>query len=162
MNTKPQLPDWVYPVKRLVMSKNTGRWCRLAYPGHPHGCPNYGKKPECPPQAGIVRTYFDVAKPMFLVHSEFSVRAQAIRMKKRHPQWTDRQCRNLLYWQAASRRQLLDRAAQTARLLGTDAMTITPEAMGVNAFVTARLAGLVLDRTNSLEICRHVALLGHR
>lgn len=161
MDGTRKLPAWIYPVKRLVLSRNTDIWCRLPYPGHPRGCPNYGKKSECPPRAERIGEYLDLQKPLFLVHSEFNVLAQAARMHKRHPKWTDRQCRNLLYWQATSRRQLHDRAARAAKLLGTDLFTVTPEAMGVNVFATTRLAGLKLDPTRSVNICRHVALLGH-
>jgi hypothetical protein len=28
-----------------------GKLCRLPYPNHPKGCPNYGKRALCPPKA---------------------------------------------------------------------------------------------------------------
>ena len=156
------LPSHIYPVKRLVVSKHVGRWCRLPYPGHPHGCPNFGKAAKCPPQAPAVRDYFDLSKPLYLVHSTFDLTAHAAGMKERHPGWSDRQCRCVLYWQPTSRKQLKHRFVEAAGILGTDASTMIPEAMGVNVYVTARISGLHLEPIKSLSVCRHVALIGHK
>jgi hypothetical protein len=69
----------------------------------------------------------------------------------------------VLYWQGTSRKQLAERL-HAARFLPEAwklVWTTCPEAMGVNVFVTARLAGLFLDKTRHLSICRHVALIGY-
>jgi len=34
-------PPYVHQVKRLVITSKAGDWCRLPYPGHKRGCPNY-------------------------------------------------------------------------------------------------------------------------
>lgn len=157
------LPSYIYPVKRLVVSDHVGRWCQLPYPNHPKGCPNFWEaKEECPPKAPSVDEYFDLSRALYFVHSEFDLNAHADMMKQRHPHWSDRQCRCVLYWQSRSRKQLKQRTSKAASLLGTDAMTMIPEAMGVNVYVTARLAGLRLEPIRSLSLCRHVALLGWR
>ncbi len=62
MNPRP----YTYPVKRLVTSPNTGAWCRLPYPGHTNGCPNYNNAAACPPVAPQVRDFFDLEKPLYL------------------------------------------------------------------------------------------------
>mgnify|MGYP006303642661 CR=1 FL=1 len=153
---------WIVPVKRLILSGKTGSWCTLPYPGHPKGCPNYGKKPSCPPNAPPVRERFDLARPLYLVHSGFDLAAHAAAMKEKHSGWSDRQCRCLLYWQPKSRKQLRERVLRAAAITGAREMTDCPEAMGVNVFATAAVSGLKLDRTRSISICRHVALLGFR
>lgn len=96
------------------------------------------------------------------MHSEFDLQAHALSMKKKHPEWSDRQCRCVLYWQGKSRKQLKERTQAAVAHLGTDAVSTCPEAMGVNVFVTARLSGLVLDKTRNLSVCRHISMLGWR
>jgi len=139
------LPPYVYPIKNLVVSDQTGKWCQLPYPGHP---------------LARVEEYFDLSWPLFLVHSEFDLVAHVERMRTKFPEWTDKQLRCVLYWQNVSRKQLKERVAKAAGLLGTNTVATIPEAMGVNVYATASFAGLKLERIRSLKICRHVALIG--
>lgn len=44
---------------------------------------------------------------------------------------------------------------------GLNIAALCPEGMGLNVYVTARLAGLYLEKIHNLSICRHVALVGH-
>jgi len=152
--------SWLYEVKKLVRSAQTANWCRLPYPGHLKGCPNYGKTTKCPPQAPTVEEFFDLSKPLYIVHSEFNVLIHMCKMKQQHPQWSDRQCRCVLYWQPKSRKQLKERIKIAHAYLGTNTDTSCPEAMGVNVYATARVSGLKLEKVRELSICRHVALLG--
>ena len=155
-------PTWIVPVKRLVVSEKTGEWCKLPYPNHPKGCPNYGKKATCPPQAPRLHHYFDVSRPMSLVHSEFDLEKHAKRMRTEHPQWSERQCRCLLYWQPTSRKQMRARTSAAMWTIGCNAKTECPEAMGLNVFATAAVSGLKLDRTRNIRTARHVCLIGWR
>ena len=154
------MDPWIYPVRRLVISKKVGEWCRIPYPGHLKGCPNYGKAERCPPQAPSVGDYFDLSHQLYLVHSLFSLSRHQDRMKALHPLWTDRQCRCVLYWQPKSRKTLKERVASALHQLALNASTMVPEAMGVNVYATAYLSGLVLERIRDLRVCRHVALIG--
>lgn len=154
------LPRWVYPVKRLVISNQVGDWCKLSYPGHPKGCPNYGKKKKCPPRAPMVGDFFDLNKNLWIVHSEFNLANHILKMEKRHPEWTLRQCKNVLYWQPTSRSQLNQRILEALVHTGANASAMVPEAMGINVYATARISGLKLERIRHLAICRHVALIG--
>ena len=153
------LPSWIYPVKRLVTSEKVGQWCLLPYIDHPGGCPNYGIAAKCPPHAPAVGKFFDLSKPLWLVHSEFNLAIHIAKMEKKHPEWTLRQCKCVLYWQSISRKQLKERV-QAALFLGANRSTLIPEAIGVNVFVTARIAGLQLEPIKRLSICRHVAMIG--
>lgn len=153
---------FTYPVKRLVLSQKTGQWCSRPYPGHPKGCPNYGVKANCPPDAPWIEEYFDLSKPIFLVHSEFNLAEHMKKMLLLHDKWTERQCRNVLYWQSRSRAQLKERVKVVLTNLDLNAFTLCPEAMGLNAYATAFLAGLRLERIKDLKTCRHIALVGKR
>lgn len=154
------LPGWIYPVERLVLSDSVGEWCKLPYPGHPKGCPKYGEADRCPPHAPRAGDYFDLQKPLWLVHSEFDLAGHAARMGALHPKWSDRQRRCVLYWQPKSRKQLMARLLEAREILGFTATATTPEAMGVNIYATARLSGLELERIRHLSTCKHVALVG--
>ena len=153
----------IYQIDRLVISDKVSDWCRIPYPNHPKGCPNYGKKPRCPPNAPKIEEYFDISKPLYLVHSEFDLSKHVQEMKDKHPTWSDLQCRCVLYWQSRSRKQLMKRVEYTMiknRML--TAFTDCPEGMGLNVYATARLVGLKLEKIHNLSICRHVALVGTR
>lgn len=148
-------------VKRLVTSDKVGAWCRLPYPGHPRGCPNIGRPPFCPPGSVHIVDYLDTSRPIYLVYSFFHLESHAEWMKCRHPHWTDRQCRNVLYWQGSVRAELRRNVSAAMSFLGCDAVTYCPEGQGVNVFATARLAGLRLDKTRRIRIDHHIALIGH-
>lgn len=154
-------PPWLIPIKKLVLTPSAGEWCRLPYPGHPKGCPNYGETDRCPPLAPHVTEVFDLEKPLYFVHSEFDLEAHAARMKEKHPNWSERQCRCVLYWQGTSRKQMKERVELARWNLRTTNDTACPEGLGVNVFATARLAGLDLERTRQIKTCRHVSMLGH-
>ena len=148
-----------YEVKRLVTSAQVGKWCRLSYPGHKRGCPNYGR-PNCPPGAGSIVDVIDTTQPMYLVSAMFNLKYHAELMKIRHSGWSDRQCRNVLYWQQIVRADLRRAVKAAMGFLGCDVVTYCPEGFGVNVFVTARAAGLKLDKTRRIWIDHHVALIG--
>ena len=154
------LPAWVLPVKRLVLSHKTGDWCRLPYANHPKGCPNYEQKPRCPPKASWLPKVVDVNRPLFLVHSEFSLRDHVSKMRAKHPGWSERQLRNVLYWQATSRKQLKERVAFAKMYTFATMIFYCPEAHGLNVYATCKKSGLNLEKIRRLAICRHVALLG--
>ena len=153
--------DWIVPIKKLITSDKVGAWCQLQYPGHKKGCPKYGKSKGCPPQAPKVNDYFDVNKPLYFVHSEFDLTAHIEKMKIKLPKWSERQCKCVLYWQPTSRKQMHERVEYACKMLKTDRIATCPEAMGVNVFLTARRSGLILDKTNNIKICRHIALIGY-
>ena len=150
----------IYRIEKLIHSPKVQDWCRLKYPGHPNGCPNYDKAKKCPPQCKYITEVFDLSKPLYFVHSEFDLAGHVLKMKKKHPNWSDRQARCVLYWQNTSRKQLMARAMEARRHLGCKTFTLMPEALGVNVYVTAKLAGLKLEPIRKLKTCRHVALLG--
>ena len=154
---------YIIPIKKLVLFRDTGsRFCRLPYPGHPKGCPNWYKKKVCPPHAPMAAIYFDITKPLYFVHSEFDLSAHIVRMKLRNPDWSERQCKCVLYWQGTSRKQMRERVKIAIFELGTNAQTACPEGMGVNVYATARLSGLKMDRIKGMKVCRHITLIGSR
>ena len=156
-----QLPYWIIPIKKIIITDKTKEWCGLPYPNHPKGCPNFGKAIKCPPQAPFVGDYFDLTRELYFVYSEFDLASHVKSMKEKHPTWSDLQCKCVLYWQAKNRKILKERTVIALRLLRTNQATACPEGMCVNVFATAALSGLRLDKTKAISTCRHIALIGY-
>ena len=157
-------PPWLLRVKRLVLSEKTSDWCKLPYPGHSKGCPNFGKKKGCPPLASKINDILDITQNIYLVFSTFDLAAHIERMRAKHPDWSERQLRCCLYWQNKSRKDLDFNIKYCQGFLGplVDITLDCPEATGVNVYATCYLAGLKLEKIRHLEIVHHVALLGIR
>ena len=114
-------------------------WCRLPYHGHPKGCPNW---------PGCIRSRPDFAEikkddyEWFAVVERFDLKAHSAKMKDKFPQWTERQCRNPLYWQSGVRKRLKEKAKT---LIANDSILLDiPEACGINMFATMDLVGVEL------------------
>lgn len=144
----------------VVVSSHSDRWCKLSYPGHPEGCPNFGKKLVCPPTISIYK-FFDFTKPLYFIYSEFNLEEHMNKMAEAHPKWTDRQKRCCLYWQGSNRKQLQKEVKKFCGTFSTKMLvTYVPEAMGVNVYATCFIHGLKLEKIRQLKVCRHIAMVG--
>lgn len=134
--------------------------CKMPYWQHPKGCPNYGKRSTCPPQAPFFRQAFNIYEPIYAVVNEFDLANHVSKMKAKHTDWTDPQLRCVLYWQGTARKQLREKVEQilTMELKGYIA-TYCPEAMGVNVDVTLKDIDIILEWPPEY-IARQVAFLG--
>lgn len=144
---------------KLVVQDEVREWCRLPYPNHPSGCPNYGKRPCCPPHAKLLGEWFDLNKPVAFVVAKFDLAEHAEKMKLKNPQFSERQARCCLYWQGTVRKAL--RKATCAAMANGHytAFTDLPEAMGLNLFRTMHNLGLALER-NPKQFVYKIAMLG--
>ena len=135
-----------------------GKWCLLPYPNHPKGCPNYGKKQICPP---FSKPFHEIIEPPFhIVIESFDLEAQAKKMKKKHPEWSDRQCRNLLYWQKGVVKRLKEKAKKFINSQNEDFVLLeVPEANGVNVFKTCENVDIILERVPQ-RIIRKIMIIG--
>jgi len=145
----------------VLDNRASGEWCRLSYIDHPKGCPNYGKKKKCPPYA---KPFEDLIEPpYYIIVQEFDLEAQMKRMKKCHPDWTDRQCRNPRYWQGGVVKKLREEAYNFVESHPEENLMVLeiPEANGVHVFKTCRNIGITLDR-NPQKIVRKVMIIGKK
>ncbi|MBD3228697.1 MAG: hypothetical protein GF329_10980 [Candidatus Lokiarchaeota archaeon] len=92
----------------IIFTKKTRKWCLLPYPNHPRGCPNYNKNPLCPPFAEFLEEKVKKFNYFYLIYAVFNFREYTRKMMKRHPTWTERQARNLLYWQNSIKKMIRD------------------------------------------------------
>jgi predicted metal-binding protein len=145
----------------LAVDEQVRDWCRLPYPGHKKGCPNWNKSSTCPPIVSLVNNIFDLSAEHWFAITDFNIQEQSIRMKKMHPGWSDQQSRCCLYWQNTVRKNLTKMCKEfisSAKLLGYS-YTLIPEAMGVNVFKTMHRIGIKM-RKNPQDILYKVALIG--
>lgn len=129
---------------KLVIDHRARDWCKLPYPGHPNGCPNYGKRGSCPPQAPFIEYWLGDYEKLWLVCVEFNLAAHIDNMLFRHPHWTNRQAKCVLYWQPRMNAKLKEAIYQFIKRPSKE-VTYCPEAMGVNVIDTARKAGLPIE-----------------
>lgn len=90
----------------LYFTPKTITWCQLPYPGHKHGCPNYNKSKFCPPHSPNFFNKINHYHQLFLVIAHFDFKEYKKRMNLIHPEWSDRQLRNVLYWQSQVKKRL--------------------------------------------------------
>ena len=128
--------------QNLRLDKRSREWCLLPYPNHPYGCPNYGMRDTCPPAAPLVQEFIDIQRSLWLVVVAYDIGKQAERMLQQHPDWSQRQARNLLYWQGGVNADLDIQARVFVQEHPGTIYTLCPEAMGVNMIATAQRAGI--------------------
>lgn len=125
-----------------------GLWCQTKYARHPKGCPNF---PKCIETRPDFKTLPDMH--WFAVIVAFDMGGHIAKMRTLYAKWTDKQCRNLLYWQQTVRAEL----RRGVEKLGEpgDIVLDIPEANGVNVFSTMFRAGISIDpkaRTKVIKV----------
>ena len=160
--------SWIIKVQKLVITKKTKEWCALPYPGHK------GKKPGCPNYYGrcwncgrskirLLTKDIDTKRPIWIVYNEFNLKRHMTKMKRRHPDWSERQLRNVLYWQPRSFKGLDERIKIALDLIKPRPNIVSSgEGQGVNLYATCFHSGLKLEPIRTLKTCRHLAILGYR
>ncbi|MHA2337493.1 MAG: hypothetical protein ACXACX_09325 [Candidatus Hodarchaeales archaeon] len=147
----------VLELKNVVIDYRTRSWCKLKYPDHPKGCPNFGKKEICPPQSPL---FEQVVKPPYtLVAVKFNLEKHAKEMKKRHPNWSDKQARCVLYWQGKLDKKLREVSEKVASKITNSKIVYKPESYGVHVFETCRKLGFILER-NPQKILWKITIIG--
>jgi hypothetical protein len=151
-----------------VFNPKVLRLCEKPYPGHPNGCPNYGKKETCPPQAPLLGELINTDRPVYVIFNIFpfgewvekrrktsAKRVAAGTLKK---PWSQRQLENCLYWQPKARKQLRERVES---MVPKDLMVLcTPEACGVDVTATMKSIGHNLEWP-PVTVTYQVALVGY-
>jgi len=147
----------IMPLNDIVIDLRSREWCKLSYPNHPKGCPNYGKRETCPPLASLFHEI--VESPFHFIGVKFNLGEWVKRMKRKHPEWSDRQARCCLYWQGKVRKKLREVCKCLAK--EEDIIVYKPEAMGVHVFETCRKIGIKLKRNPRNEVWK-IAIIGKK
>lgn len=134
--------------------------CQRRYPGHPKGCPNWGKRHTCPPQAPLLGDLLDLDRPVYCLHNCFDLASHVARMRKRHPDWSERRLRCCLYWQGTARKQLRVKVDAFLEKHPGHLTVFVPEACGVDVTATMRSIGIELEWP-PVSTVYQVALVGN-
>ena len=133
-------------VNNIIHGKLYQNLCRTPYHNHPKGCPNYGKRQDCPP-CEQVSNRFDLSKPIYVIYTEFPVGTFAERMRVCHPEWDDqpRQWYNCIRWQGTARKHHKKDVLEFQKLFPILHVDMNPEALGVNVTELMKQAGIELE-----------------
>jgi hypothetical protein len=148
----------IISIKDIVVDERArdGTWCRLPYPGHPDGCPNY---PECVQE----RLHIDEYKgyEWYGVVERFDLKAHVEMMKEAHPDWTESQCREDQGWRDEIAARLMEEAEEFVDPSYNDVILERPEGYGVDMWATMARNGIKLE-TNEPDIIHKIVLVGKR
>ncbi len=153
----------VYKVNNVLETNYVCRgYCKLPYYGHPKGCPNFNKNPNCPPKVQLVKDVFDLINhDVFFIIEEFDLKNHVEKMKLKHPDWTPIQLKNLLYWQGGVRKRLKEKTEIFIKKTDSNMIyTLLPEAMGVMVINTALKLDIPIEK-NPINKVFKIALVGY-
>jgi len=144
-----------------VIDHSVRTLCFKSYHGHPKGCPNFGERETCPPEAPFLEDVIDLGHPVYAVFNIYPYGKHTKKMCKKHPEWTERQRANCLYWQGTARKQLRARIAKALEGYDDGAWVVLdcPEACGVNVTATMKAVGHELEWPPK-TVTYQVALIG--
>ncbi len=145
----------------IVLDDRARQWCKLPYPNHPYGCPNYDKSEICPPKVGLFNDIWDMEHFFYAVVVHFDMKTYISNMKVKHPEWTMRQLRNPLYWQNSVRKVLNNECKRMIKHKTGMDYTLIPEAQGMHVFSTMRNVGIIIKQDPVDEIIK-VGIVGNR
>lgn len=128
-----------------VIDVSVRQLCRKPYPNHRNGCPNYGCRPACPPEAKLWVDVCDLGTATWLFWTRFDLAAHRERMLAKHPKWSIRRLICCLYWQGTARKPLLDYLKTDLKRRPGFFATICPEAMGINVTETMKQVDVILE-----------------
>ncbi len=131
------------PVKVVYQPGIIRGLCKHPYYKHSGGCPNFGKRVDCPPKADLFRDCYE--EEAYILAIKFDFERYLELRRREHPDWTERALRNPRHWQNHLRCEI-STFHETAKELLPELVVITnPEAMGVNLTETCALLGLTLE-----------------
>ena len=145
---------------KLYMDNRCGNWCKLAYPAHPRGCPNYGQRNYCPPYAPPVDDFFDLNERHWFLITEFDLAAHMEAFQIRHPSWSERRLKCVLYWQNQVRSIQRQQIAEFRFNYPGTVFTQLPEAMDTNVLRTLQALKINFETKPQRKVLK-VALLGY-
>lgn len=152
-------------IKNIIIDYSVRDLCYRPYPNHPKGCPNYGKRGFCPPKCPQIEDWFDILEGFWVVWIIFDFATHRRNMRRKHPDWSQRQIDCCLYWQGTANKMLREEVADMEYYLegrgGDWHVTFCPEAMGVNVTATMKNLGVKLEWPPETVVYK-VAIIGVR
>ena len=150
------------PSDKIVIDSSVRKLCTQPYPNHPKGCPNFGKRATCPPRCPFLEDVYDISQGFWVIWISFDFAAHRRIMKRKYPNWSQRQIDCCLYWQGTANKMLREAVADVEYYLkgtGRFKTSYCPEAMGVNVTATMKNLGVELEWPPQ-NIVHKVAIIG--
>ena len=119
--------------------------CYKPYYNHRRGCPNWNKRKSCPPKLLTIDKILDLEKPIYIIYNCYNFLEHTKKMRKLHPDWTNRQVECCLYWQGTARKQLKAEIKRFLREYRGYYIESCPEGAGVNITETMKQVGIELE-----------------
>lgn len=156
------LPELI-PLEYVVYNAKAryGPWCTMPYPGptHVNGCPKF---PKCMKERVDFKEFEKRRKyEWYAIVQSFYLKGHMKRLKDKYPVFTERQCRNVIWWQPKVNKKLKNKALKHTFPLMGDILLDVPEANGVDVFETMKLAGLRLEKSKP-KMVHKIMLIGKR
>ena len=148
----------IFRVEPVINPRVRG-YCKLPYPGHPKGCPNFSRRAICPPQAPRFDKLIDIGKPVYCIVNKFDLHAHSNMMKARHPDWSEAQIYCCLYWQGKARKQLRWKVESFLQDHPGYIALYCPEGSAVDVVATVAQFGLKFEWP-ARELAYQVAMAG--
>ena len=134
-------------IEPVLIDGLPGDLCQRGYSGHSKGCPNYGKRPVCPPRAVLLTPEVVIGKEWYAVYNIFDFGAHVRKMRDLHPTWSQRQLECCLYWQGSARKFLKQEVVKFLHNVTPPLPIVNwvPEARGIDVTETMRRYGIILE-----------------
>jgi hypothetical protein len=132
---------------QIVIDRMFQGLCCKPFHGHPKGCPNFGKKTDCPPCSLLENDFLDFTRELFVIYTAFKVGEFAEQMRQKHPQWAGfpRQWYNPRRWQPQARAMHREDIRAFRKSYPDTMIDHGPEARGVNITELMKSIGINLD-----------------
>lgn len=131
--------------KRIVFERKIQGLCKMPFYGHSKGCPNFGKKEECPPGLSLIDKSLDFSSDIYVIYTEFALGEFAERMRRAHPDWNGRQCYNPRLWQPTARKMHREDVNEFLNNYLGMIVNGSPEGHGVNVTDLMAKIGITLS-----------------
>ena len=133
-------------IKNLTYGKKYQNLCRVPYHNHPKGCPNYGKRDDCPP-CELISDRFDVQNEIYVIFTSYPVGEFAEKLRQAHPEWseTPRQWYNCIRWQGTARKLHRADLKEFQDRFPDLIVDQNPEALGIDVTEMMRQVGIELE-----------------
>ena len=150
-------------IKPILLNQKVSELCKKPYYNHPYGCPNFNTRLTYPTLALPLYDIISNSKPIYVIWNIFPFKQHIERMKKMHPDWSNRQLECCLYWQRTARKQLkleVSKFLEDRTWFLKDIKIIwIPEACSVNITKTMEQIDLILEWPPKI-VTYQVALAG--
>lgn len=148
----------------ISFKENIGEWCKLPYPDHPNGCPNYGKNLYCPPDNPFYKEEVLKYSIHILFYTHFNINAYKSELSIKNKDWSDRKLSCCLYWQKSLKNKLFQKVLpyydkNVDLLLGCGSgfgnIYYSMESVGINVFKTLKDNNINIERNpkNFVILC---------